>query len=181
MRVWIARRQSKKYLLRYTISGAIKARSIINMAFGSIAPAPATNLQGSCTAGQNTSCAPNDHCVSKLHFWKMLYYGIVCLTDIILMRIYLHYVLHTTVTLSCIHTHSLYCLIISYCDIYNQYNKYKVPSAGNDGVSSLIWSSKANHLVSTNWDGGVRCWEVQESGQQVRALPKAQGELFVLL
>lgn len=54
--------------------------------------------------------------------------------------------------------------------------KYKVPSAGNDGVSSLIWSSKANHLVSTNWDGGVRCWEVQESGQQVRALPKAQGE-----
>ena len=93
------------------------------------------------------------------------------------MRIYL-YVLHT-VTLSCIHTHSLYCLIISYCDIYNQNNKYKVPSAGNDGVSSLIWSSKANHLVSTNWDGGVRCWEIQESGQQVRALPKAQGELVV--
>ena len=54
---------------------------------------------------------------------------------------------------------------------------HNVPSAGDDGISSLIWSPTANHLVSTNWDGGVRCWEVQESGQQVRALPKAQGEL----
>jgi len=32
----------------------------------------------------------------------------------------------------------------------------------------------SNHLVSTNWDGGVRCWEVQESQGQVRGLPKAQ-------
>ena len=71
----------------------------------------------------------------------------------------------------------LYRLTIYYCHIYHRYNKHQVPSAGNDGISSLIWSSKANHLVSTNWDGGVRCWEVQESGQQVRALPKAQGEL----
>ena len=55
-------------------------------------------------------------------------------------------------------------------------NDHCVPSAGNDGVSSLVWSPTANHLVSSNWDGGVRCWEVQESGQQVRALPKAQGE-----
>lgn len=51
-----------------------------------------------------------------------------------------------------------------------------VPSADNDGISSAIWSPSANILVSTNWDGGVRCWEVQESQQQVRALPKAQGE-----
>ena len=58
--------KSKKYLL-YNIA-AIKSTCVINMAFGSIAPAPATNLQGSCTAGQNASCAPNDHCVSKLHF-----------------------------------------------------------------------------------------------------------------
>ena len=89
------------------------------MVFGStIAPAPATNLVGSCTSGANASCAPNDHCV---------------------------------------------------------------PSAGNDGISSLIWSPTANHLVSTNWDGGVRCWEVQESGQQVRALPKAQGECIAII
>ncbi|CAJ1953443.1 unnamed protein product [Cylindrotheca closterium] len=49
-----------------------------------------------------------------------------------------------------------------------------VPQAGNDGISSLKWSPAANFLVSTNWDGGVRCWEVQEQGGQVRASPKAQ-------
>jgi mRNA export factor len=50
-----------------------------------------------------------------------------------------------------------------------------VQSAGNDGISSLRWSP-TNHLLSTNWDGGVRCWEVQEQGGQIHALPKAQGE-----
>ena len=55
-----------------------------------------------------------------------------------------------------------------------------VQSAGNDGISSLRWSATANHLVSTNWDGGVRCWEVQEQGGQIRALPKAQGESFIV-
>jgi len=49
-----------------------------------------------------------------------------------------------------------------------------VPQAGTDGVSGLIWSPNANFLVSSNWDGGVRCWEVQEQNQQVRAMPKAQ-------
>jgi mRNA export factor len=49
-----------------------------------------------------------------------------------------------------------------------------VPSAGNDGISSLTWSPTANILVSSNWDGGVRCWEVQEQGGQIRAAPKAQ-------
>lgn len=49
-----------------------------------------------------------------------------------------------------------------------------VPQAGNDGISSLEWSPTANFLVSTNWDSGVRCWEVQEQGGQVRANPKAQ-------
>lgn len=52
-----------------------------------------------------------------------------------------------------------------------------VPQAGNDGISALRWSPNANILVSSNWDGGVRCWEVQEQGGQIRALPKAQGEL----
>ena len=55
-------------------------------------------------------------------------------------------------------------------------NDHCVQSAGNDGISSVIWGPNANHLVSTNWDGGVRCWEVQEQNGQVRALPKAQGE-----
>jgi mRNA export factor len=56
-------------------------------------------------------------------------------------------------------------------------NDHCVPQAGNDGISSLLWSPVANHLLSTNWDGGVRCWEVQESQGQIRALPKAQGEV----
>lgn len=49
-----------------------------------------------------------------------------------------------------------------------------VPTPGNDGVSSLRWSPTANFLVSSNWDAGVRCWEVQEQAGSVRANPKAQ-------
>ncbi len=52
------------------------------------------------------------------------------------------------------------------------------PSAGNDGISSLVWSPVSNLLVSTNWDGGVRCWEVQEQAGQIRSMPKAQGGFF---
>jgi mRNA export factor len=48
--------------------------------------------------------------------------------------------------------------------------------AGEDGISSLNWSPNANILVSSNWDGGVRCWEVQEQGGQIRAMPKAQSK-----
>ena len=51
-----------------------------------------------------------------------------------------------------------------------------VAQAGNDGISSLNWSPTSNHMISTNWDGGVRCWGVEESGQQIRATPVAQGE-----
>lgn len=53
-------------------------------------------------------------------------------------------------------------------------NDCNVPQAGNDGISGLIWSPTANFLVSSNWDSGVRCWEVQEQGGQVRAMAKAQ-------
>jgi len=53
-------------------------------------------------------------------------------------------------------------------------NDCNVPSPGNDGISSLRWSPTANFLVSSNWDSGVRCWEVQEQGGQVLANPKAQ-------
>lgn len=53
---------------------------------------------------------------------------------------------------------------------------YSVPHAGNDGISSLTWSPNSNYLVSTNWDGGVRCWECQTdaASARVQALPKAQ-------
>lgn len=52
---------------------------------------------------------------------------------------------------------------------------YQVPQAGNDGIASLTWSPTSNILVSANWDGGVRCWECQEQGGQIQAVPKAQG------
>ncbi|KAL7479286.1 hypothetical protein ACHAW6_005024 [Cyclotella cf. meneghiniana] len=51
-----------------------------------------------------------------------------------------------------------------------------VAQAGNDGISSVIWSPTANHLVSTNWNGDVSCWEVQESEGHILAMPKAKGE-----
>ena len=47
-----------------------------------------------------------------------------------------------------------------------------VPQAGNDGISSLNWSPKANILVSSNWDSGIRCWDVQEQMGQPVAVPK---------
>jgi mRNA export factor len=53
-------------------------------------------------------------------------------------------------------------------------NDCNVPNAGGDGISSLNWSPTANFLISTNWDAGVRCWEVQEQGGEIRATPKAQ-------
>ena len=53
-----------------------------------------------------------------------------------------------------------------------------VPEAGTDGISSLNWSPTANFLVSSNWDSGVRVWEVaanpQNTNQPVQAQPKAQ-------
>ena len=53
-----------------------------------------------------------------------------------------------------------------------------VPQAGTDGISSLNWSPTANFLVSSNWDSGVRVWEVQANpsnpSQPVQAQPKAQ-------
>ncbi|KAL3940285.1 MAG: hypothetical protein SGBAC_005146 [Bacillariaceae sp.] len=49
----------------------------------------------------------------------------------------------------------------------------KVPQAGDDGISSLTWSPAHNYLASSNWDGGVRLWQVEEQGKQVRAIPQA--------
>lgn len=58
-------------------------------------------------------------------------------------------------------------------------NDCNVPTAGNDGISSLSFSPTSNVLVSTNWDSGIRCWDIQQDqgSGQVRAMPQAQGML----
>lgn len=57
-------------------------------------------------------------------------------------------------------------------------NDCNVPHAGTDGISSLNWSPTANFLCSSNWDSGVRVWEVQANpanpSAPVQAQPKAQ-------
>jgi len=51
---------------------------------------------------------------------------------------------------------------------------HNVTQAGNDGISSLTWSPTSNILTSTNWDGGIRCWDVQDQNGRIHAVPKAQ-------
>jgi WD40 repeat protein len=46
-------------------------------------------------------------------------------------------------------------------------NDYNVPSVGKDGISSLNFSPTSNVLVSTSWDAGVRCWDIQTRNGQV--------------
>ncbi|KAG8056096.1 hypothetical protein GUJ93_ZPchr0001g33213 [Zizania palustris] len=48
---------------------------------------------------------------------------------------------------------------------HNPNKSLEVNPAPGDSVSSLSFSSKANHLVATSWDYQVRCWEVQSGGQ----------------
>lgn len=60
-------------------------------------------------------------------------------------------------------------------------NDCVVPSPGSDGISSLNWSSKANILVSSNWDSTVSCWEIQQQSSTLcAATPKAQGKMDAL-
>ena len=52
-------------------------------------------------------------------------------------------------------------------------NDCVVPDAGKDGTSSLSWNA-TNHLVSTNWDGGVRMWKMEMlQGGKMQAAPLA--------
>lgn len=53
-------------------------------------------------------------------------------------------------------------------------NDCNVAQAGDDGISSLIWSPRNNILASSNWDSGVRVWEVAEQNGQIQASPKAK-------
>ncbi|MCO5578115.1 hypothetical protein L7F22_031953 [Adiantum nelumboides] len=46
----------------------------------------------------------------------------------------------------------------------------KVTQPPSDGITSLSFSPKANHLVATSWDNQVRCWEINQYGASV---PKA--------
>lgn len=56
----------------------------------------------------------------------------------------------------------------------NPNNDYSIPQTINDGIQDLAWSPTSNVLVSGSWDNCVRCWEVQTSGTQFNAVPKAQ-------
>ena len=53
---------------------------------------------------------------------------------------------------------------------------YEVPQPGNDGISSLTWSPTYNILASSNWDGGVRCWDCRQEHGRVHATPLGQGQ-----
>lgn len=55
-------------------------------------------------------------------------------------------------------------------------NDLNIPQPGGDGISSLVWSPTANYLVSSNWDGGVRCWEVAEQAGRLQAQAKAMSK-----
>lgn len=52
----------------------------------------------------------------------------------------------------------------------NPNKSFEVVQPPSDGISSLSFSPKANHLVATSWDNQVRCWEIQQNGTSV---PKA--------
>mmetsp|Transcript_5915 Transcript_5915/g.15190 ORF Transcript_5915/g.15190 Transcript_5915/m.15190 type:complete len:358 (-) Transcript_5915:105-1178(-) len=62
-------------------------------------------------------------------------------------------------------------------DPHNPNNDSAVVSPPTDGITSLCFSSKANHLVATSWDNHVRFWEVAPqqgpSGVMAASTPKA--------
>eukprot|EP01113_Clastostelium_recurvatum_P025983 TRINITY_DN3119_c0_g1_i2.p1 TRINITY_DN3119_c0_g1~~TRINITY_DN3119_c0_g1_i2.p1 ORF type:complete len:345 (+),score=70.76 TRINITY_DN3119_c0_g1_i2:65-1099(+) len=53
---------------------------------------------------------------------------------------------------------------------HNPNKDYEVPSAPTDGISSLTWSPRSNHLVAGSWDSHLRCWEVYNT--PTNATPK---------
>lgn len=53
---------------------------------------------------------------------------------------------------------------------HNPNKSVEVTQPPSDGISSLSFSPKANHLVATSWDNQVRCWEINQYGNSV---PKA--------
>jgi mRNA export factor len=59
---------------------------------------------------------------------------------------------------------------VSSTQAYNPNKSFEINSPPTDGISSLAFSPKANHLIATSWDNQVRCWEIQSNGSSV---PKA--------
>lgn len=53
---------------------------------------------------------------------------------------------------------------------HNPNKSFEVVQPPSDGISSLSFSPKANHLIATSWDNQVRCWEIHQHGGSV---PKA--------
>ncbi|XP_065063092.1 mRNA export factor-like [Rhopilema esculentum] len=43
----------------------------------------------------------------------------------------------------------------------------EVSQPGDDTISSVQFSPKANFLVASSWDNNIRCWEIQQTGQSV--------------
>jgi WD40 repeat protein len=64
-------------------------------------------------------------------------------------------------------------------------NDCSVPLVTNDGVSSLQFSPNVgtNILISTNWAGGVQCWDVKQDplSGKVAAIPKAHGKFWLVV
>lgn len=52
---------------------------------------------------------------------------------------------------------------------------HTLPQPGGDGITTCTWAPNSNLLVSANWDGGVRCWDVQQQGTVIQSQAKAQG------
>ena len=44
---------------------------------------------------------------------------------------------------------------------------FEVSQPGDDTISSLCFSPKANFLIASSWDNNIRCWEIQQTGQSV--------------
>ncbi|EFJ10886.1 hypothetical protein SELMODRAFT_235429 [Selaginella moellendorffii] len=50
---------------------------------------------------------------------------------------------------------------------HNPNKSFEIAERPTDGISSLSFSPKANHLIATSWDNQVRCWEIQPNGTSV--------------
>ena len=49
----------------------------------------------------------------------------------------------------------------------NANKDFEVSQPGDDTISSIRFSSKANFLIASSWDNNIRCWEIQPTGQSV--------------
>ena len=49
----------------------------------------------------------------------------------------------------------------------NPNKDFEVSQPGDDTISSLHFSPKANFLIASSWDNSIRCWEIQGTGQTV--------------